>query len=102
MEAVPGDVLAGRWEVRRRLGTGSTSRAFLVRDLEAEARRARPLAVLKVALSDNRGEILAREAEAMGRLRPHSASSASSNPSRCTSAAGRSWRSSTSATNATT
>ncbi|MFD5013903.1 BREX system serine/threonine kinase PglW [Streptomyces chartreusis] len=72
LEAVAGDVFAGRWEIRRRLGTGSTSRAFLVRDLEAEARRTRPLAVLKVALSDNRGEILAREAEAMGRLRPHS------------------------------
>ncbi|MEU5510477.1 BREX system serine/threonine kinase PglW [Streptomyces fungicidicus] len=72
LEAVAGDVLAGRWEVRRRLGTGSTSRAFLVRDLEAEARKTRPLAVLKVALSDSRGEILVREAEAMGRLRPHS------------------------------
>ncbi|MFD5635753.1 BREX system serine/threonine kinase PglW [Streptomyces sp. NPDC127077] len=72
LEVVAGDVLAGRWEIRRRLGTGSTSRAFLVRDLEAEARKTRPLAVLKVALSDNRGEILAREAEVMGRLRPDS------------------------------
>ncbi|MFF9666607.1 BREX system serine/threonine kinase PglW [Streptomyces althioticus] len=72
LEAVAGDVLAGRWEVRRRLGTGSTSRAFLVRDLEAETRKTRPLAVLKVALSDSRGEILVHEAEAMGRLRPHS------------------------------
>ncbi|GAA3636547.1 BREX system serine/threonine kinase PglW [Streptomyces chitinivorans] len=72
LEAVPGDVLDGRWEVRRRLGTGSTSRAFLVRDLQAEARRTRPLAVLKVALSDSRGDILVREAEVMGRLRPHS------------------------------
>ncbi|MEU2301241.1 BREX system serine/threonine kinase PglW [Streptomyces antibioticus] len=72
LEAVAGDVLADRWEIRRRLGTGSTSRAFLVRDLQAEARRTRPLAVLKVALSDSRSEILAREAEAMGRLRPHS------------------------------
>ncbi|MFD5664777.1 BREX system serine/threonine kinase PglW [Streptomyces anthocyanicus] len=72
LEAVAGDVLAGRWEIRRRLGTGSTSRAFLVRDLEAEARKTRPLAVLKVALSDSRGEILVREAEAMRRLRPHS------------------------------
>ncbi|WPW22469.1 BREX system serine/threonine kinase PglW [Streptomyces sp. HNS054] len=72
LEAVAGDVLAGRWEIRRRLGTGSTSRAFLVRDLEAETRRTRPLAVLKVALSDSRGEILVREAEAMRRLRPHS------------------------------
>lgn len=72
LEVVAGDVLAGRWEVRRRLGTGSTSRAFLVRDLEAEARKTRPLAVLKVALSDNRGQILEREAEVMRRLRPDS------------------------------
>ncbi|MEK9522035.1 BREX system serine/threonine kinase PglW [Streptomyces venezuelae] len=72
LEAVAGDVLGGRWEVRRRLGTGSTSRAFLVRDLEAEARKTRPLAVLKVALSDSRGDILVHEAEVMGRLRPDS------------------------------
>ncbi|MGA5130184.1 BREX system serine/threonine kinase PglW [Streptomyces olivoreticuli] len=72
LEAVAGDVLGGRWEVRRRLGTGSTSRAFLVRDFEAEARRMRPLAVLKVALSDSRGEILAREAAVMRSLRPDS------------------------------
>ncbi|MCK8676034.1 BREX system serine/threonine kinase PglW [Streptomyces lichenis] len=72
LEAVAGEVLAGRWEIRRRLGTGSTSRAFLVRDLESEARKTRPLAVLKVALSDSRGEVLVREAEVMGRLRPHS------------------------------
>ncbi|WP_369201492.1 BREX system serine/threonine kinase PglW [Streptomyces sp. PU-14G] len=72
LEAVAGDVLGGRWKVWRRLGTGSTSRAFLVRDLEAEARKTRPLAVLKVALSDSRGEVLAREAEVMGRLRPDS------------------------------
>ncbi|MEU0271826.1 BREX system serine/threonine kinase PglW [Streptomyces sp. NPDC006307] len=72
LEAVAGDVLGGRWEVRRRLGTGSTSRAFLVRDLEAETRGTRPLAVLKVALSDSRGEVLVREAEVMRRLRPDS------------------------------
>ncbi|MFE2496152.1 BREX system serine/threonine kinase PglW [Streptomyces scopuliridis] len=74
LEAVAGDVLAGRWEVRRRLGTGSTSRAFLVRDLTAgpDVRFSKSLAVLKVALSDSRGEVLAREAEVMGRLRPDS------------------------------
>jgi serine/threonine protein kinase len=81
LEAVAGDVLAGRWEVRRRLGTGSTSRAFLVRDLSAVAaaqtgnhgtRKPRELAVLKVALTDGRGEVLAREAEVMRRLRPDS------------------------------
>ncbi|WP_327066321.1 BREX system serine/threonine kinase PglW [Kitasatospora sp. NBC_01302] len=74
LEAVAGDVLAGRWEVRRRLGTGSTSRAFLVRDLAADPRapRSKALCVLKVALSDSRGEVLAHEAEIMGRLRPDS------------------------------
>ncbi|MEW2352977.1 BREX system serine/threonine kinase PglW [Spirillospora sp. NPDC029432] len=74
LEAVPGDVLAERWEVRRRLGTGSTSRAFLVRDLHADpdARSGRALAVLKVALSDARAAILVREAEVMGRLRADS------------------------------
>ncbi|NML54292.1 BREX system serine/threonine kinase PglW [Streptomyces sp. R302] len=74
LEAVAGDVLAGRWEVRRRLGTGSTSRAFLVRDLTAgpEVRFAKSLAVLKVAVSERSGEILRREAEVMGRLRADS------------------------------
>ncbi|MFJ6769399.1 BREX system serine/threonine kinase PglW [Kitasatospora sp. NPDC091257] len=74
LDAVAGDILAGRWEVRRRLGTGSTSRAFLVRDLQADpqARRSKAMCVLKVALSDNRAEVLGHEAEVMGRLRPHS------------------------------
>lgn len=74
LEAVAGDVLAGRWEVRRRLGTGSTSRAFLVRDLTAgpEVRFAKSLAVLKVAVSERSGEVLRREAEVMGRLRADS------------------------------
>ncbi|MEV4237117.1 BREX system serine/threonine kinase PglW [Nocardia sp. NPDC049737] len=71
LDAVTGDVLAGRWEVRRRLGTGSTSRAFLVRDLQADpkARDAREFAVLKVALSDSRTLVVAREAEVLRRLR---------------------------------
>ncbi|MCX5184241.1 BREX system serine/threonine kinase PglW [Streptomyces sp. NBC_00268] len=74
LEAVAGDVLAGRWEVRRRLGTGSTSRAFLVRDLTAgpDVRFSKSLAVLKVAVSDRADEVLEREAEVMGRLRPDS------------------------------
>ncbi|MFI6304495.1 BREX system serine/threonine kinase PglW [Amycolatopsis thailandensis] len=74
LEAVPGNVLGGRWEVRRRLGTGSTSRAFLVRDLTADpaARKSKAFAVLKVALSDQRGDVLKREAEVMSRLRPDS------------------------------
>ncbi|NDU73745.1 BREX system serine/threonine kinase PglW [Actinomadura sp. DSM 109109] len=74
LEAVPGDVLAGRWEVRRRLGTGSTSRAFLVRDLSvgADGKGGRVPVVLKVALSDARAAILVREAEVMRRLRADS------------------------------
>ncbi|MCM1969433.1 BREX system serine/threonine kinase PglW [Streptomyces sp. G1] len=70
LEAVAGDVLARRWEVVRRLGTGSTSRAFLVRDLEGEPRRsgALPVAVLKVALSEAKHAILDREAEVLGRI----------------------------------
>ncbi|MGW4441322.1 BREX system serine/threonine kinase PglW [Streptomyces sp. NPDC004682] len=70
LEAVAGDVLAGRWEVVRRLGTGSTSRAFLVRDLEGEPRRSGglPVAVLKVALSEAKHAVLEREAEVLGRI----------------------------------
>jgi serine/threonine protein kinase len=70
LEAVAGDVLAGRWEVVRRLGTGSTARAFLVRDLEGEPRRSGglPVAVLKVALSEAKHAVLDREAEVLGRI----------------------------------
>ncbi|MGR7001254.1 protein kinase domain-containing protein [Yinghuangia aomiensis] len=73
-----GDVLAGRWEVRRRLGTGSTSRAYLVRDLtvapdpRSGKLTAKSLAVLKVATSDRAAEVLVREAQVMSQLRPHS------------------------------
>ncbi|WP_194814252.1 BREX system serine/threonine kinase PglW [Nocardia sp. XZ_19_385] len=71
LDAVAGDILDRRWEVRRRLGTGSTSRAFLVRDLAADpqTKDARAFAVLKVALSDGRADVLTREAEVMRRLR---------------------------------
>ncbi|WP_040863312.1 BREX system serine/threonine kinase PglW [Nocardia niigatensis] len=74
LEAVPGDVLGGRWQVHRRLGTGSTSRALLVRDQQFDdtQRGAKPYVVLKVALSDDRGDILVREAESLRRLRHHS------------------------------
>ncbi|GAB3204514.1 BREX system serine/threonine kinase PglW [Nocardia tengchongensis] len=74
LDAVPGDVLGGRWMVRRRLGTGSTSRALLVRDLQVEdkQRGAKAYVVLKVALSDDRGEVLTREADVLRNLRQHS------------------------------
>ncbi|GLU49007.1 BREX system serine/threonine kinase PglW [Nocardiopsis ansamitocini] len=70
LEAVAGDVLARRWEVVRRLGTGSTSRAFLARDLEGEPRRSGslPVAVLKVALSEAKHTVLDREAEVLSRI----------------------------------
>jgi serine/threonine protein kinase len=73
LEAQPGDVLGGgRWQVRRRLGTGSTSRAYLVRDLRAEEFRTRPLAVLKVAVSDRSVTTLEDEAQVMRRMRADS------------------------------
>jgi serine/threonine protein kinase len=77
LEATVGDVVGSRWQVLRRLGTGSTSRAFLVRDLPASretdsAERDQQLAVLKVALSDGRAAVLRREAEIMRGLRPDS------------------------------
>ncbi|MBF6354021.1 BREX system serine/threonine kinase PglW [Nocardia higoensis] len=74
LEAVRGDVLGARWLVRRRLGTGSTSRALLVRDLHADPakRGARTYVVLKVALSEDRSELLEREAAVLRGLRRHS------------------------------
>ncbi|MFI9462618.1 BREX system serine/threonine kinase PglW [Streptomyces xiamenensis] len=74
LEAVAGDLLAGRWEIRRRLGTGSTSRAFLARDVTAgpEVRFAKTLVVLKVATKDASNAVLEREAEVMERLRADS------------------------------
>ncbi|MBU7600904.1 BREX system serine/threonine kinase PglW [Streptomyces sp. P38-E01] len=70
LEAVAGDLFAGRWEIVRRLGTGSTSRAFLVRDLAGEPRRSGslPVAVLKVALSEAKHVVLDREADVLGRI----------------------------------
>ncbi|WP_244891950.1 BREX system serine/threonine kinase PglW [Nocardia beijingensis] len=74
LQAVPGDVLSGRWLVRRRLGTGSTSRALLARDLQAETdkRGAKTYVVLKVALSQDRADVLKREAGVLRGLRRHS------------------------------
>ncbi|NJQ04443.1 BREX system serine/threonine kinase PglW [Streptomyces lonarensis] len=70
LEAGAGDLLAGRWEVLRRLGTGSTARAFLVRDLAGEPRRSGslPVAVLKVALSEAKHVVLDREADVLARI----------------------------------
>ncbi|POM26620.1 Serine/threonine-protein kinase StkP [Actinomadura rubteroloni] len=70
LDAVTGDVLAGRWEVRRKLGRGATGLALLVRDLAHDpARRgSRPYVVLKAAVTEQAADTLRREAEVMGRL----------------------------------
>lgn len=62
LEAKPGDLI-GEWLIKKRLGTGSTSRAFL-----AENQRTNALEVLKVALSDEKASRLAHEAEVLQRL----------------------------------
>lgn len=74
LEAVPGDVLGGRWLVRRRLGTGSTSRALLVRDLQTEDKKrgTKAYVVLKIALAPERTEVLEREAAVLRGIRRHS------------------------------
>ncbi|MEV0132597.1 BREX system serine/threonine kinase PglW [Dactylosporangium sp. NPDC050688] len=58
LEARGGDVF-GEWRIERRLGTGSTSRAFLARNLGSTAET---LVVLKVALSDEKATRLDHEA----------------------------------------
>src|SRR5690606_35798354 len=54
-----GDVI-GEWLITKRLGTGSTSRAFLAENQRTGARE-----VLKVALSDEKAARLAHEAEVL-------------------------------------
>jgi serine/threonine protein kinase len=62
LEARSGDVV-GEWLVTKRLGTGSTSRAFL-----AENQRTGKPEVLKVALSDEKASRLAHEARVLAPL----------------------------------
>jgi serine/threonine protein kinase len=66
LEATPGTVLDGRFELVRRLGQGSTAVGLLVRDLLAD----RPDAecVLKVALDDDAAHRLDDEADVLRRL----------------------------------
>lgn len=61
LDAPPGTVIGGRFELIRRLGSGSTAVGLLVRDREAggEAR------VLKVAVDDNAAKRLDAEAEVL-------------------------------------
>jgi len=62
LEARPGDRV-GEWVIRKRLGTGSTCRAFL-----ADNDRTGHAEVLKVGLSDEKGSRLAHEARVLGPL----------------------------------
>lgn len=59
LEARPGDVVSD-WQISRKLGTGSTSRAFLAKNLRTGADE-----VLKVALSDEKAGRLAHEARVL-------------------------------------
>ncbi|WP_349426543.1 BREX system serine/threonine kinase PglW [Microbacterium sp. LWS13-1.2] len=64
LDAPPGTVIGGRFELVRRLGSGSTAVGLLVRDREAEG-EAR---VLKVAVDDNAARRLDAEADVLAVL----------------------------------
>ncbi|HET7041279.1 MAG TPA: hypothetical protein VFI13_04645, partial [Gemmatimonadales bacterium] len=64
LEARAGDVLDGRFEVLRRLGSGATAVALLVADDQAGGAQR----VLKVALNDDRAAQLTAEADVLARL----------------------------------
>ncbi|MDB4872393.1 MAG: serine/threonine protein kinase, partial [Gemmatimonadales bacterium] len=63
LTAKPGDVVGGEWRIEKRLGTGSTSRAFLAENLGSGKKE-----VLKVALSDEKASRLDHEASVLRRL----------------------------------
>ncbi|WP_235497837.1 BREX system serine/threonine kinase PglW [Frankia sp. R43] len=63
LEAQRGDLVGGEWRIRERLGTGSTSRAFLAHNEKTNRDE-----VLKIALSDERAPRLGHEAAVLGRL----------------------------------
>jgi serine/threonine protein kinase len=69
LDAAPGDVLGERFEIVRRLGSGSTAVGLLVKDRSA----AEELRVLKVAVSDKAQARLADELEVLRALgtKPH-------------------------------
>ncbi|MEU8678134.1 BREX system serine/threonine kinase PglW [Streptomyces sp. NPDC048560] len=60
LEARPGDVVGGEWKISKRLGTGSTCRAFLAVNERTGAQE-----VLKVALSDEKAKRLEHEARVL-------------------------------------
>ncbi|MET8140193.1 BREX system serine/threonine kinase PglW [Sphaerisporangium sp. NPDC005288] len=67
LDSRPGDTLDDEWRVEKRLGTGSTSRALLVENLQTGR-----FEVLKVALSDEKAARLDHEASVLRDLRDDS------------------------------
>ncbi len=68
LDAAPGALLAGRFELVRRLGAGSTAVGLLVLD-HAVAQSANQTRVLKVAINDAAATRLAAEAEVLASVR---------------------------------
>jgi serine/threonine protein kinase len=68
LEANPGTALAGRFELIRRLGAGSSAVGFLVNDRGASSEGAEAIRVLKVAVDDAASVRLAAEAETLKSL----------------------------------
>lgn len=67
LDALPGDVLDGRFEVLERLGVGSTARALLVKDA-TKPESAVPV-VLKIALDEEKAQRLRDEADVVSEVR---------------------------------
>jgi serine/threonine protein kinase len=67
LAALPGTLLAGRFQLERRLGAGSTAAGLYVTDFSDPEKEPRP-AVLKVALDDAAGARLAAEAEVLAQV----------------------------------
>lgn len=69
IEALPGTLIAGRFRLEQRLGSGSTAVGLLVTDLAPGSDKGDPRRVLKVAVDDRAAERLADEAAVLRSLR---------------------------------
>jgi len=65
LDALPGTLLAGRFRLRRRLGSGSTAVGLLVTD---ESQKNAPERVLKVAINDDAARRLEQEAAVLAKI----------------------------------
>lgn len=65
LEARPGELVGGRFRIKRSLGQGSTSRALLAEDTE----RGNAPVVLKIARKDDYAKVLRRESAVLAQLR---------------------------------